>query len=312
MIKLDNTFINAEITDVLQLLKQELIENDTERFETIKSAGNNVQTNCPFHKDGQERKPSFGINIHNGVCHCFTCGWAGSLDLMISQLYQKDDFGKYGKSWLLKRFNSTILEERTPLNLDLTREKKVSTKEIISELELDSYRYIHPYMYTRGLTDELIERFDIGYDSKTNCITFPIRDLQGDCIYVARRSVQYKFFNYPEGVNKPLYLGYLFVKGEYEYAVICESFLNALTCWKFGIPAIALIGLGSASQYELLRKLPVRKYILALDPDIRGRNAQEKLRKELKNSKVLSEWVYRDLRDLNDLQEEILNLREIY
>lgn len=30
--------------------------------------------------------------------------------------------------------------------------------------ELDRYRYIHPYMYKRGMTDDLIEKFDVGYD----------------------------------------------------------------------------------------------------------------------------------------------------
>lgn len=31
----------------------------------------------------------------------------------------------------------------------------------IREQELDKYRYIHPYMYERELTDKIIERFDI-------------------------------------------------------------------------------------------------------------------------------------------------------
>ena len=60
-------------------------------------------------------------------------------------------------------------------------------------------------MYERGLTDEVIEEFDIGYDKDTRCITFPVRDKSGGTLFVARRSVDTKYFNYPKEAEKPLY-----------------------------------------------------------------------------------------------------------
>ena len=96
MIQLDDTIIQADMQDVLTVLKSELAAKGVERFRTFRLNGNNIQTNCPFHKNGQERRPSFGINIHNGQAHCFTCGWGGSLDEMISELMGYLDNGKHG------------------------------------------------------------------------------------------------------------------------------------------------------------------------------------------------------------------------
>ena len=48
-----------------------------------------------------------------------------------------------------------------------------------------------------GLTDEIIEMFDIGYDKDREAITFPIRNIRGDCVFVATRSIKTKFFGLP-------------------------------------------------------------------------------------------------------------------
>lgn len=166
-------------------------------------------------------------------------------------------------------------------------------------------------MYKRGLTDEIIERFDIGYDKTRNEITFPVRDIEGRCVFVAGRSVKSKFFRLPKGMDKPIYQGYRFFYGSYKVAYITESFLNCLTCWKYDKPAMAMIGTGNQKQYEILNKLPVREYILAFDPDEAGRKATERFRKNV-HGKIIKELVYPDNRDINDLQEEFLKCKIIF
>lgn len=322
MIRLENAIIQADMQDILNSIKIDLHNKGIERFNIFRPNNRNIQTNCPFHKGGQERKPSFGINIDDGRCHCFTCGWSGDIATMISELNGRYDQGTFGINWLIQRFNSVEVEKRPNL-LDGFEGRKNENRnntmynnshinrDYITEKELDTYRYIHPYMYERGLTDEIIEQFDIGYDKDTKCITFPVRDVDGNCVFVARRSVNTKFFNYPSGVDKPVYLSNLFTSGKYKSAYICESFLNALTYWKYGKPAMALIGTGTKEQYEILKKLPVREYILALDPDEAGRRGQEKFRRFV-NNKIIKEVIYPDNRDINDLQEEILKLKEVF
>lgn len=333
MIKLQDTIIQSDIQSILDMLKFDLAQHGVDRFHIFRGNGENLQTNCPFHKNGQERKPSFGVNGEIDKCHCFACGWAGTIEEMISELYGYQDEGKFGKRWLIKRFNSIEIETRPNImerfNARNTTNiihhifngydekiNKITRRDIqnfneITEEELDKYRYIHPYMYKRGLTDEIIERFDIGYDRERKEITFPVRDIEGRCVFVAGRSVERKFFRLPKGRDKPLYQGDRFTAGKYRTAYITESFLNCLTCWKYDKPAMAMIGTGNKKQYEILNKLPVREYILAFDPDEAGRKAIERFRKNV-HRKIIKELVYQDDRDINDLQEEFLNCKIIF
>ena len=327
MIKLQDTIIQTDTQSVLDMLKFDLAQHGVDRFHQFRRNGDNVQTSCPFHKNGQERKPSFGVNGEIDRCHCFSCSWSGTIEEMISELYGYQDEGKFGKRWLIKRFNTVEIETRPNImdgfhgrnnslnDRNINRLDNLNNNSVyntyISDEELDKYRYIHPYMYERGLTDEIIERFDIGYDREQKEITFPVRDIEGRCVFIAGRSTERKFFRLPKGMDKPIYCSHLFRYGTYTRAYITESFLNCLTCWKYDKPAMALIGTGNRKQYEILNKLPVREYILAFDPDEAGRKATERFRKNV-HGKIIKELVYPDNRDINDLQEEFLNCKVVF
>ena len=329
MIKLQDTIIQTDTQSVLDMLKFDLAQHGVDRFHIFRNNGENVQTNCPFHKNGQERKPSFGVNGEIDRCHCFSCSWSGTIEEMISELYGYQDDGKFGKRWLIKRFNTIEIETRQNImdgfngrnikndilggrcSSNICDRISNNSDTFISDEELDKYRYIHPYMYSRGLTDEIIERFDIGYDRERKEITFPVRDIEGRCVFIAGRSTERKFFRLPKGMDKPIYCSHLFRYGTYTRAYITESFLNCLTCWKYDKPAMAMIGTGNRKQYEILNKLPVREYILAFDPDEAGRKATERFRKNV-HGKIIKELVYPDNRDINDLQEEFLNCKIIF
>ena len=321
--EVNNHVILDDTQDILIELRKQLELNGVKRFAKFIDSGNNIQTNCPFHKEGQERKPSFGINKNTGECHCFGCGWSGTLSEMISNCFGKDDFGVYGNKWLIRNFLSVAVESRPDIDVDFYRRKKITseTKKYISEQELDSYRYTHPYMYKRKLTDEIIDLFDIGYDKNTECITFPNRDINGNCLFIARRSVKTKFFNYPQDVEKPVY-------GLYECnicaktiknwfpneIIICESMIDALTCWVYGRYAVALNGTGNENQFKTLRNMPNRKFILATDMDEAGLKARERIKQSLGN-KLVTEYVW-DInvaKDINDMNKEYFDsLKEVF
>ena len=327
--EVNNHVILDDTQDILIELRKQLELNGVKRFAKFIDSGKNIQTNCPFHKEGQERKPSFGINKNTGECHCFGCGWSGTLSEMISNCFGKDDFGVYGNKWLIRNFLSVAVESRPDIDVDFCRRKKITseTKKYISEQELDSYRYIHPYMYKRKLTDEIIDLFDIGYDKSTECITFPNRDINGNCLFIARRSVKTKFFNYPQDVEKPVYGLYELnatrnVNGHTVHIlpnfpneiIICESMLDALTCWVYGKYAVALNGTGNENQFKTLRNIPNRKFILATDMDEAGLKARERIRQSLGN-KLVTEYVW-DInvaKDINDMNKEYFDsLKEVF
>lgn len=321
--EINGHILNAELEDILEELRRQMSLNGYQYLQKEpKQSGNSLQIQCPYHSNGQERNRSAGIRMKDGILHCFACNQVHTLPEVISYCFghEDDERGKWGWRWLVKNFAVIEVEERKDVSLDFDRNTRSIDEctSFIQEVELKKYRYIHPYMYKRRLTDDIIELFDIGYDKNTKCITFPVRDINGNCLFIARRSVKYKFFQYPEGVEKPLY-------GLYELSqlqkypdeiIICESMLDALTCWVYGKYAVALNGLGNDLSITQIRKLPCRKVILATDKDDAGKKARIRLRKEL-NNKIVTELDYRTYpdhaKDINDMtREEFYTLGEVF
>lgn len=318
--QIGDIMIPAEITDILDALK---VETGEPRL--YKVSGRNIQIPCPYHKDGEERKPSCGILSEDvwvkgklykeGQVHCFTCGETAEFIEYVSHAFGKNDGGKTGYRWLVKNFLSIEIESRNMLKVDMSR-KSTRTKNAtaaityIDEEELDAYRYTHSYMYERKLTDEIIELFDIGYDKDERAITFPVHyHKNGKVLMIQRRSVVSKFFKNPSMTQKTLTLYGLWQvlqalkDGEViDHLYITESITDALTVWVYGGYGVSLMGLGGYEQYALLRNLPVRKLIKALDNDAYGKDAMVKLTQEMKGEKLLFDFAYpRGKKDMNEL-----------
>ena len=353
MFLLNNLPILADEIDVLNELKDQLAINGVPRFASFRQITHHIQFPCPMHKEGQESKPSCGITtaqikyadgrvVPPGRVHCFTCGYTDSLEGMISKLFGHDDNGEFGKEWLARNFVTMAVEKREPLELNLERHSKsklskskldneiIESAEIITEEKLDSYRYTHPYMYKRKLTDDVIELFDIGYDDHFElklkdgssqfyrCITFPNRDINGNVVFIARRSVDTKFFHYPKEVTKPVY-GLYEIKQVYrdkppEEIYICESMLDCLALWTHpGKAAVALNGLGTPYQFRQLNALPTRKFILATDSDKYGMQARAKIANALKGKIITQVYMPEGKKDINDCTyDEVESLEEVF
>lgn len=325
MIQINDTYFGCELHDIIIKLQTELHMNGSRYLAKIKDGPTHIQITCPYHSDGMERKPSAGIRKTDGLLHCFACGEVHSLTEVISHCFEKDDGGIYGMQWLLKNFSVTAKEYNRNVKFKVGRgvdsdsnTNDVQNVQFVTEEELEKYRYTHPYMYKRGLTDEVIELFDIGYDRDMQAITFPVRDIHGNCLFIARRSVKTKFFNYPEGVEKPLYGLYELSRLEKfpDEVYICESMLDALTIWCYNKYAVALNGLGNELSIAQIKKLPCRKVILATDKDDAGKKARIRLRKEI-NNKIVTQLDYRTYpdhaKDMNDMtREEFYALGEVF
>lgn len=304
---------------------------------THKQVGNYMQIYCPFHSDGNEKKPSCGVLLQEehrggkrypaGFFHCFSCNYAKSIDQAVSDLLKQRGISKSAVDWLSENipgFNGDAAdyERLLPDNLvgNLVDKYAVeylnslvgNQKKFISEEELASYRYTVPYMYERKLTDEIIEKYDVGFDANwippgrknpVPCITFPVRDRDGNTLFFCRRSIKGKIYNYPTGVSKPLYGIDMIPKG-WNSIIICESIINALTAISWGYVAVALMGTGNSLQVQQLRELGAKEFILCLDGDDAGRKATEKLKRAL--MRVAMVWTVNipDGKDVNDLTKE--------
>ena len=324
---INGTQFNVEVSEIIAELKSQLASNGIDMFYKTFDSGDNVMVCCPYHKHGQERRPSCGIRKSDGIVNCLACGKTVGIDEMIANCFGYSD-PVWGYRWLISNFSTISVEQRADIELDLDRHSKptVNAPYFVPVDELDSYRYIHPYMYERGLTDEIIGYFDIGYDKTTDSITFPVRYWGcvnfGRCLFVAKRNIKTKRFDLPKNIGKPLY-------GLYEIwgacmqqtttellpeVYVCEGLFDCLRLWCNGKYAVAGFGcLYSDYQLKLLEGLPTRKLILAFDNDKAGKDGADRVRRSIKN-KIITEVVLpsgrKDIGECTD--NELLNLVEVF
>lgn len=300
--QIKNIRISTSLSDVLHRLK--IQSNYFEKG--FKERNTHIMCQCPFHKGGQERTPSGSFRKEDGVFHCFGCNETASLDKVVEQVLNVDN----GLQWLTSTFGgervaSTFTFNRTS-TLPTTKRETLNlfNKE---EKEYLKYKQNHPYFTQRKIHPKVVNLFDLGFDEKTNSVTFPVKDINGNCKFIARRRIDKKHFNYPENVDKGLYGLYeitlLMKRGiEIKEVYITESIIDALTIWSYGKYAIALNGTGSYTQYKQINELPFRSFILALDNDEAGENGCEKLKKNC--MKLFYRLDLGEKKDVNELSRE--------
>lgn len=317
-----NLIVVDDLYDILIKLKYD--EKNTNHYlNEIKRSGKNILITCPYHKHGNEKKASCGCTYDTPIFHCFTCGAIFNLLELINFVCGYEDKDKFAEKWIEDNCLIARVDDRSLDSVPIRRDN-INRKTYVSESELKKYRYYHDYMYKRGLTDDLIEKFDVGYDAHFRlndndnnyniipCITFPVRDKDGNTLFIARRSVKGKMFHYPPQSEKPVYGLYElykygdFVDGYVKEIVVCESILNAITCWKYGVPGVALLGTGTKEQYKVLDRLPCETLYLGLDPDIAGDNGTRKILENLTRNNIYI-FDIPEHKDINDLTEEEFN-----
>lgn len=303
---------------------------------TNKPRGSWYSIYCPFHSGGEEKKPSCGVLLHDeyrngqkypeGMFHCFACGAHKTMVEAVGDILKSKNISTSGQDWLVKNIPGFEInpdfEYLVPENLMSSISNKFAIDYIlrqtqpeqtfVSEEELSKYRYTVPYMYQRGLTDEIIEKFDVGVDMNwippgrkkaVPCLTFPVRDIQGRTLFICRRSIEGKMFNLPENITKPLY-GIDMIPRGCKSIVICESIINTLTCWKWNYPSVAILGTGNSYQIQQLRELGASEYVICMDGDEAGKRATNKLKKALKSNAIIWTMHMIDGKDVNDIDKQ--------
>lgn len=126
----------------------------------FKVVNENLMCTCPFHS---EENPSFGLKVGRdgkGTFQCMSasCGVRGTFNQLIQRL---DGSGSSAIRDVLLRSVPRKVE----------RKVKIETKPIS---KLDSYKIPSPFWMKRGITNESVERFQLGYDPNKFCATLPV------------------------------------------------------------------------------------------------------------------------------------------
>ncbi len=137
-------------------------------FVTLKRRGTSLIGLCPFHN---EKTPSFNVSQAKGIYKCFGCGKGGSSVNFIME----HEHLSYADAlrWLANKYNIQIREkEENPEDIKERNDRE--SQLIVSEFaqkffseqlwETNSGRLIGlSYLRQRGMRDEIIKKFGIGY-----------------------------------------------------------------------------------------------------------------------------------------------------
>lgn len=299
-----NKIIDTDAEDILTQLR---VESNGRYLKTIKNKGDNIAITCPFHKDGQENKPSCFVynradnpKVTFGTYNCFTCDEKGALYVLVSKVL--DCSHEDAKRWLIEHFSSRYVDARP--HLDEFKLLKTQ-KTYLDESVLEQYSYFHPYQFKRGLSEDIIRKFKIGYNEKTDSITMPVWDDKNNLIGITERSVVGKRFYIPKDMDKPVYLlNYIKQEGITTVAV-CEGQIDALVSWSRGLPAVALLGAGTTDkQIELLNRSGIRHFILMYDNDLAGQHGALRLKRGLTKDKMITEIIMPQGKDVASCTDE--------
>ena len=137
-------------------------------FVTLRKAGVNYKGLCPFHDD---KTPSFMVSPSKQICHCFACGEGGNA----VNFLMKHEQITYPEAlrWLARKYSIEIQEK------ELTPEERQQQSDresmlIVNEWAKDYFCRIlkedpdgiaigRQYFRSRGIRDDIIEKFQLGY-----------------------------------------------------------------------------------------------------------------------------------------------------
>lgn len=244
-----------------------------QNFRVEARMGNEFSILCPFHKDSHA---SCCVNVVKGLFICYSCGAKGSIH----------DISRKINVPLTRVFNPEELTQR----ISKARAPMAPVK-TLPERHLLKYRHKTPYWHGRGLSDETIDLFDLGYDPPTRSVTIPIRTVRGNLLGVVKRRT-YKVpdgeprYIYPKGfkISQHLFGGHLLAECDPdEPLVITEGSIDCMTVWEAGYPAVALLGaqLHPHQRSMLTAKAPTDNIVLFLDNDKAGQHATSQVAPQL-------------------------------
>ena len=318
MILIGNKVLTASVKEILERIQYETrLKGDT-YLKDIKPTGHTCMVTCPVHKNHSENHPSCGVftekygNFNEGDFHCFTCQTTGTLVELVGICFGYDK--KYGEEWLIDRFGAVADIDRfelTDIEVPTTQNilnKIKNNKKPLDSTVLENYNhdYYNEYMWKRKLTKEVVDHFKIGYNPKTEALTFPVWDEKGNYKMMTERSVHSKNFFIQSNVEKPVYLLNYVIGKDYPFVLVTESQLDALTAYVYGVPAIALLGVGTSEQYEILNRVGIREYVTMFDNDFAGRAAAQRFNKNINKNIFVTNLYFGNLKkkDINDLTKD--------
>lgn len=270
-----------------------LAEIDNEAFfmnelKNVQRRGHEVKAECPFkelHESQTDNNPSLTVNLSKGVYYCNSCHSKGNIHTMFKHLYglsNEEAWFQLGDGLKIPRPDGTK-PTRPDIEVGLIQEYHQRLMSLTGPIR-DMLKE------RRGLTDDTLRRFQLGWDGDR--ITIPVYDEFNTLVNFRRykwnsTDDQWKVLNYVDEYNNSYGEVRIFgidrvVDPSIEYIVWAEGEMDRICAEQHGFPtACATSGAGTwKPEWTKLFRNKKRVYLVQ-DNDEAGRIATQKLCEKL-------------------------------
>jgi hypothetical protein len=222
-----------------------------EKYHTAPNRSNKVR--CPFHDDDT---PS--MSIKEPMWQCFGCGAAGDAIRFVARIKQVDDY--QAATLIIQDFNLAIDIKASPQNKIRTYIK-----------EAQSQVHKTDYFKRRGLTDETIKQFGLGYDECEQAVVIPYNS---SLLYYQLRGINGRRFYKPptdDAGPEPLFNEAALKRNDKTPIFVVESPICAMSIIQSGGNAVAICGTGiNGFIRSVTACVAPGAIVLAFDNDTQG------------------------------------------
>lgn len=257
--------------------------------ERVQDRGDEVHGRCP-NPDHDDHKPSWSINSNTLLHFCFSCGYSGTLEMLVRDLTGSvpEDLSEQilTTSFLRK---VTEIREQPPGE---TMEAPVLDDWAIQNLLKEVPR---PLRELRYLNREPLNDYEVRWNPDTKQWVLPVRDIHGKL-----RGAQYRQSGgvLTLGFEKSKHLFGIGQARPFDQAAIVESPLDAVRLWQIGVPAVSSLGAYVSQEQMTLLARNFTSVLMALDDDEAGWKATEIVSHGLRKRGCQPiQWDYTGLRD---------------
>jgi DNA primase len=269
---------------------------------------------CPFHSNTHSASCCISINSGAWLCYNPSCGEAGALIELIKRVSHKNDFEAL-------RFISNKAQESLD-NFDELLSDAMNDKPDFEEFSQDTLDRLHAdlagsnqatkYLLSRGINEDSIKDFWLGYSNSMNMVVTPVHSPDGKPIGIVGRSIEGKSFKNSTNLPKSKTLFNIHrAKKIGDQVIIVESNFDAIRVHQAGFPNVVatLGGFLSNEQKNILNRY-FSKIIIMTDSDEAGRQLGQSICNNLRNKDLLwASYEYgkiypHEAKDVGDMTDE--------
>ena len=267
---------------------------------------------CPFH--GNRHTPSFSVSHQKGLYLCFnpSCGVSGTIVELVKNMTHRNEFEALRFIISAQKESVAHFEDELAEILDDKPEFEEFSQETLDRLNEGMLDEGRKYLNNRGINDESIDHFKLGYSQTQRMVIVPVHSPDGIPVGLVGRSIEGKSFKNSTGLprNKTMFNIHRARRAS-STAIVVESSFDAIRVHQSGYPnVIATLG-GSMSKINLNNiNRNFNKVIIMTDADTAGRELGKTIASSLKNKEILwahysNDMLYpHDAKDVGDMTEE--------